>query len=401
MTSVVIKGSIFDGRDFLEDGIVVVDEASGLIADCGKASDVQVPKDARKTISGERFTILPGLIDAHVHFFGSTRYDLMEWVTTPDSLVALRSVDHLRRLLYAGFTAVRDLGSKVGPHLSRAVNEGVIEGPRIISAAKSLAQTGGDDDPKILPLDIAQRLSYSYYCDGPWEARKAVRLCIRDGAEVIKVYASGSFAQGGKPRVQLTVEELKAIVDEAHNNGIKVAAHAYGEAALMNAIEAGVDSIEHGIGLTSEIAAQIKKKGTFYVATLSPFLASKPSGNKDRETLIKRHLTQDMDLAKDAGVKITCGSDFIGAENEMHGQNYLEVVSIAKYFGAKAALTAATETAADCLGLSNCGKIKKGFDANLVVVKGNPLENVEVLAPGNIQHVLKMGRIYTPGPIAS
>jgi len=396
MTSVVIQGSIFDGRDFFENGVVVVDEATGLISDCGKAGDVQLPKDARKTISGEKLTVLPGLIDAHVHFFGSTRYDLMEWVTTPDALVALRSVDHMKRLLYAGFTAVRDLGSKVGTHLSQAVNEGVIEGPRVISAAKSLAQTGGNDDPKILPLDIAQELSYSYYCDSPWEARKAVRLCLRDGAEVIKVYASGSFAQGGKPRVQLTVEELKAIVDESHTNGIKVAAHAYGEAALMNAVEAGVDSIEHGIGLTPEIAGQAKKKGIFYVPTLTPYLGAKPSTNKDREGLIKRHITQDMEVAKQAGLKITCGSDFIGADNEMHGQNYQEIVSIAKFFGAKAALMAATETAADCLGLSNAGKIKKGADATLVVVKGNPLENVEWLAPGNVQHVLKLGKIYTP-----
>jgi imidazolonepropionase-like amidohydrolase len=396
MTSVVIRGSIFDGRDFLENGVVVADETTGLISDCGKAADVQLPEDPRKTISGEELTILPGLIDAHVHFFGSTRYDLMEWVTTPDALAALRSVDHMRRLLYAGFTAVRDLGSKVGTHLSRAVNEGVIEGPRVISAAKSLAQTGGNDDPKILPLDIAQELSYSYYCDSPWEARKAVRLCLRDGAEVIKVYASGSFAQGGKPRVQLTVEELKAIVDEAHNNGVKVAAHAYGEAALMNAVEACVDSIEHGIGLTPEIAGQAKKKGIFYVPTLTPYLGAKPSTNKDREILIRRHITQDMEIAKQAGLKITCGSDFIGAENEMHGQNYQEIVSIAKFFGAKAALTAATETAADCLGLSNAGKIKKGADATLVIVKGNPLENVEWLAPGNIQHVMKLGKIYAP-----
>jgi imidazolonepropionase-like amidohydrolase len=393
-----VKGSIFDGRDLLDDGVVIVDESTGLISDCGKSSEVDVPKDVRKTITGEDLYILPGLIDCHVHFFGSTRYDLLEWVTTADALVALRSVDHSKRLLYAGFTAVRDLGSKVGIYLSRAVNEGAIEGPRIISAAKSLAQTGGDDDPKSLPLDIAQELSYSYYCDGPWECRKAVRLSIRDGAEVIKVYASGSFAQGGKPRVQLTVEELKAIVDESHNNGLKVAAHAYGEAALSNAVEAGADSIEHGIGLTPEIAAQIKKKRIFYVPTLTPYLQSKPSGNKDREILIKRHLTQDLELAKEAGLKIACGSDFIGAENEMHGENYREIVSVAKYFGAKEALTSATETAADCLGLSKCGRIQKDMEANLVVVKGNPVENVEQLAPRNIQHVFKAGKMYTPSP---
>lgn len=239
MAKIVLKGSLFDGKQYVEDGVVVVDESTGLVSDSGKRSDVEIPKETRKTIAGEGLTIIPGLVDAHVHFFGSTRYDLLEWVTTPDSLVALRSVDHMRKLLYAGFTAVRDLGSKVGTHLSRAVSEGIVEGPRIISAAKSLAQTGGDDDPTILPLDIAQRLSYSYYCDGPWDCRRAVRLCIRDGAEVIKVYASGSFAQGGDPRPQLTVEELRAIVDEAHKNGLKVAAHAYGETPLANAIEAG------------------------------------------------------------------------------------------------------------------------------------------------------------------
>ncbi len=204
-----------------------------------------------------------------------------------------------------------------------------------------------------------------------------------------------AFAQGGKPRPQLTVEELKAIVDESHINGVKVAAHAYGETPLMNVIDAGVDSIEHGIGLTSEIAAQIRKKGIFYVPTLSPYIGAVPGAN-DREILIKRHLSQDMELAKEFGLKIASGSDFIGAENERHGQNYLEIVNVTKYFGKKEALTAATDTAADCLGLKNCGRIQKGMDADLVVVKGNPLQNVEVLAPANILHVLKMGKIYSP-----
>lgn len=396
MTSVVVRGAIFDGSDYFEDGAVVVDEFTGLITDSGKSSDIEVPADARRTISGDRLTILPGLIDAHVHFFGSMHYDLMEWVTTPDSLVALRSVADLQKLIYAGFTAVRDLGSKAGTFLSRAVNEGVIEGPRIIAAGKSLAQTGGNDDPKILPLDIAQELSYSYYCDGPWECRRAVRLCVRDGAEVIKVYASGSFAQGGSPKPQLTVEELKAITDEAHRVGINVTAHAYGETALMNAIEAGVDSIEHGIGLTAEIAAQIKKKGIYYIPTLTPFLVARPTGNKVREALIKRHLTQDMELAKEAEIKIANGSDFIGADQELHGQNYLEIVSVAKFFGARRAITAATQTAADCIGLKNCGRIQKGMEANILVVKGNPLENIEFLAPGNIVHVFKHGKSYVP-----
>lgn len=396
MPNVVLKGSIYDGNDYFDNGIVVVDESTGLISDCGKSSDVQTPSDVRRTISGESYTILPGLIDCHVHFFGSMHYDLMEWVATPDALVALRSVEDMRKLLHAGFTTVRDLGSKVGTFLARAVTERVITGPRVIAAGKSLAQTGGDDDPKILPLDIAQRLSYSYYCDSPWEGRKAVRLCVRDGAEVIKVYASGSFAQGGTPKPQLTVDELSAIVDEAHRIGIKVTAHCYGEMALTNAIEAGVDSIEHGIGLTFDIAAQMKRKGIYYIPTLTPFMLSRPSANKVRDQLIKRHLSQDMELAKEAQLMIANGSDFIGADQELHGQNYLEIVNVAKYFGAKQALNAATQNAADCLGLKNLGRIQKGVEADLVVVKGNPLENIELLAPTNIRHVLKSGHVHSP-----
>jgi imidazolonepropionase-like amidohydrolase len=396
MSYVLLKGSVFNGNEHFENGIVVVDEATGTIADCGSQSEVAIPDQVSRTISGEGLTIVPGFIDAHLHFFGSTKYDLLEWTTTPEPLVALRSVPHLKKLLLSGFTAVRDLGSEAGTLLSRAVNEGAIEGPRIISAGKSLAQTGGNDDPLVLPIDVAQKLSYSYYCDGPWECRKAVRLCLRDGAECIKVYASGSFAQGGTPRVQLTVEELKAIVDESHRSGLKVAAHAYGETALMNAIEAGVDSIEHGIGLTTEIAERIKKQGIFYVPTLSAFFASKPSKNLERERLIKRHLSEDMEIAKQCELKVTCGSDFVGAENELHGDNYKEIVNLAKFFGNEKALAAATSVAADCLNLNGQGRIERGFEASLVVLKGDPLKNIEAVAPPNIKHVLKSGKIYTP-----
>ena len=392
MSQIVFRGKLFDGEHVVDDGTVVVDEASGRIADAGRSQDVDVPRGA-KVVAPEGATILPGLVDAHMHFFGTGTYGLADWVLIPDTLTALRAVPDMRRMLSAGFTAVRDLGSKAGTYVSRAEREGLIEGPRVISAAKSLAQTGGDDDLTILPIDISQRLSYSYYCDGPWECRKAVRMCLRDGAEVIKVYASGSFAQGRKARVQLTVEELKAIVDEAHRAGVKVAAHAYSEAALSNVIEAGVDSIEHGIGFTDEIAAQAKKKDIFYVPTLAAFLAAKPSTNVERETFIKRHLTEDMRIAKEQGLRLVNGTDFVGSEDEPLGQNYREVVSLAKYFGPEAALTAATSTAMECLGLEG-GRLIAGAPADLVVVRGDPTKRSEDLAPENVVHVVKGGRVF-------
>jgi len=395
MSKLVLKGRLFTGTELFEDGVVVVDQASGLIEVAGRRSEVDEPSES-EVFSTQDSTILPGFMDAHMHFFGSKHYDLLEWVATPDVLVALRSVADMRRLLYAGFTTVRDLGSKAAVYLSRAVREGVIEGPRVIAASKSLAQTGGDDDPTILPLKIAQELSYSYYCDDPWECRRAVRMVLRDGGEVVKVYASGSFAQGGKPRVQLTVEELKAIVDEAHRAGIKVTAHAYGEQALMNVVEAGVDSIEHGIALTPEIAQSIRDKGIYYVPTLSAFLAAKPSGNPERDHLIKRHLSTDMEIAKEYGLKTVCGSDFVGADNELHGENYREIVNMAKYFGIKEALIAATSRAAECLGLRGVGQLMKGYQADIVVTKGNPFVDPQLLSPQNIIMVLKVGKRYVP-----
>ena len=392
MAQIVFRGKLFDGERVVDDGTVVVDEESGRVADAGKRQDVEAPRRA-KVFAPSGATILPGLVDAHMHFFGTGTYGLADWVLIPDTLTALRAVPDMRRMLSAGFTAVRDLGSKAGTFISQAEREGLIEGPRVLSAAKSLAQTGGDDDLTILPLDISQRLSYSYYCDGPWECRKAVRMCLRDGAEVIKVYASGSFAQGKKARVQLTVEELKAIVGEAHSAGVKVAAHAYSEAALSNVIEAGVDSIEHGIGLTDEIAAQAKKKGIFYVPTLAAFFAAKPSTNLERETFIKRHLTEDMRIAKEQGLRLVNGTDFVGSEDEPLGQNYREVVSLAKFFGPKAALAAATSTAMECLGLEG-GRLRAGSPADVVVVRGDPTKRAEDLAPENVVYVVKGGKVF-------
>ena len=392
LAQIVFRGRLFDGERAVDQGTVVVDEESGKVSDAGKQQEVEVPKGA-KVVAPEGVTILPGLVDAHMHFFGTGTYGLADWVLIPDTLTALRAVPDMRRMLSGGFTAVRDLGSKAGTFISRAEREGAIEGPRVVSAAKSLAQTGGDDDLTILPLDISQRLSYSYYCDGPWECRKAVRMCLRDGAEVIKVYASGSFAQGKKARQQLTVEELKAIVDEAHRAEVKVAAHAYSEAALSNVIEAGVDSIEHGIGLTDEIAARAVKRGIYYVPTLSAFFAAKPSTNVERETFIRRHLTEDMRIAKEQGLKLVNGTDFVGSEDEPLGQNYREVVNMAKFFGAEAALAAATSTAMDCLGLEG-GRLRPGSPADVVVVKGDPARRPEDLAPQNVLYVVKGGRVF-------
>ena len=405
MPKLILKGGVFDGEDYIEDGAVVVDQEKGMIVDAGREADVDLPRDA-KALGGPGQTVIPGLIDTHVHFFGSKAYDLMAWVTAPETLVALRSVADLQKLLKSGFTCVREMGSKGGAYLARAIREGVIEGPDLLSCARSLGQTGGDDDPTNLPLHIARELSYSYFGDGPWECRKVVRKVVRDGADFVKVYAAtGSTlepftAPSFHLRPQLTAEELKAIVNEAHSGGLKVAAHAIGEDSLRNVVEAGVDSIEHGMALTPEIAREIKRKEIYYTPTLAIFLTNPVLASfindpeKPDKLYVRRHATSDMQLAKEHGLKVVCGTDFGGTVEQPHGQNYQEIAALAKYLGNKEALVATTSRAAECCGLPNTGRIKKGFDADIVIVRGNPLNEIQALAPASIVDVLKRGKLF-------
>jgi imidazolonepropionase-like amidohydrolase len=288
---------------------------------------------------------------------------------------------------------VRELGTKGGVHLAQAVAEGVIEGPEVISCSRALAQTGGDDDPPAFPLEMAQQLaSYTYFCDGPWECRKAVRKVVRDGGKVVKFYASGAFSRGGKIKLNFTAEEITAIVDESHRAGLRVAAHAYGEEALVNVVEGGVDSIEHGLGLTIRIAREMRKKGIYYVPTLVTYMDTAYRSRYNE--LVKKHVTDDVRIAKESGVKVVMGSDIVGDSARPHGRNYEEIVAEARFLGNKGALMAATSMAAECLDL-NRGALSKGFQADVVVVKGNPMENIQALAPEKMVYVVKAGKLLS------
>lgn len=389
----IVKGRVFDGEKVIEKGAVVFDNDTGIIDAVGEQGEVEEPKDA-DVVDAANHTITPGFIDVHMHFFGSKTLDLPEWNVTPEATVAIRSVVDMWNLLSAGFTTVRDLGSKVGTYLSKAERAGEIKGPRVIAAAKSLAQTGGNDDYKLLPIHMAHELSYSYYCDSPWECRKAVRLCMRDGAEAIKVYASGTMSQSGQWKPHLTVEELRAIADEAHRAYVKVTAHAYGEQALKNVVEAGIDSIEHGLELTEETAKLIKKAGIYYIPTLSVYSIHKAEAGSAREKIVARHLDEEMVIARNNGLSIAAGTDFVGAVASPHGQNYMEMKLLSKHFGNLEALKAGTSGAAECLGLPNVGRLKKGNVADLVVLKGNPLEDIEATSPEHVVHVFHDGKKF-------
>ena len=397
------KGRIFDGKRIIEEGWVAIGN-DGTITEVGEG---KFPHSGHDIIEGKDLTILPGLIDAHMHFFGCRYEDIAEWNLISGELASVRSVTDMRNLIMAGFTTVRDLGSKTAVHLAQAEIEGDIKGPNVIASGHSLAQTGGNDDLKFLPLDMAKALSYSYYCDGPWECVSAVRKVIREGATVIKVYASGGFAAGNRPLPNLTVEELKAIVEEGHRSGVKVTAHAYGEEALNNVIDAGIDSIEHGIGLTEDIAERIRKTGIYYIPTMSVYMAEKDNHGRldllprirgksrvNRSEIINRHVTKEIEIARDAGLKIVMGTDFVGAENSRHGDNAIEIERLSKYLGQEKALNSSTSLAADCVGLDNAGRIKKGHSADLVVVKGNPFKDIGKIRKNAVKYVFHRSAVF-------
>ncbi len=394
MARLAIRARAFDGKTLHRDATMTVDTEKGTILGFGERGSIDLPRGAKK-LELEGSTLLPGLIDAHVHFYSSRGQGVNDWATVPDTLAVLRGAGDLRRLLNAGFTAVRELGTKGGVYLAQAVAEGAIDGPEVVSCSRALAQTGGDDDPPAFPLELAQELaSYTYFCDGPWECRKAVRKVARDGGKVVKFYASGAFSRGGKIKPNFTKEEIAALVDESHRMGLKVAAHAYGEEPLTAVVEGGVDSIEHGLGLTRSIAKEIAKKRIFYVPTLVVY--SHPDYKNRYQEMVKRHLSDDMIVAKEQGVQVVMGSDIVGDSARPHGRNYQEIVAEAKFLGNREALVAATSRAAECLGLENSGQLREGLRADAVVVRGDPLADINALAPENVTYVVRAGKLLAP-----
>lgn len=361
---------------------------------------------ADKTVDLKTKTVMPGWIDMHVHLESETsRNQYAENFTLNPADYAFKSVGFAEKTLMIGFTTVRDLGgSGVNIALRNAINRGLVKGPRVFTAGKSIATTGGHADPtngyrRDLAGDPGPKEGV---INGAEDARKAVRQRYKEGSDLIKITASGgvlSVAKDGS-NPQFTDEELVAVIAAAKDYGYKVAAHAHGAEAMKRAIRAGVSSIEHGTYMDDEAIALFKKHGAWYVPTIT---AGKSVGDSAKiqgyypelvtpKALAVGPLIQStFGRAYKAGVKIAFGTD---AGVYQHGKNWMEFAyMIEAGMPPMEAIKSATVNAAELLGMRDqLGSVEAGKLADLVAVDGDPLKDNTSF--GRVVFVMKDGTVY-------
>ncbi len=359
-----------------------------------------------KTIDLKTKTITPGWIDMHVHFETETKKgNLADRFTANAADVAFESLKYANVTLMAGFTTVRDLGgSGVNISLRNAINKGLVVGPRIYTAGKSIATTGGHADPTNgFRKDLMGNPGPSEgVINGVEDAYQAVRQRYKEGSDLIKITATGGVLSQAKDgaNAQFTEEEIKAIVATAKDYGFKVAAHAHGAEGMKRAIRAGVNSIEHGTFMDDEGMQLMKQYGTYLVPTITAGKATADSAKIPgyySDIVTPKALTTGLQIqatfakAYKAGVKIAFGTD---AGVFQHGKNWIEFgYMIEAGMPAMEAIKAATIGAAELLGEKDkLGSIEIGKLADIVAVDGDPLKDAAVF--GKVVFVMKEGVVY-------
>ena len=360
-------------------------------------------------------TVLPGLIDDHVHITQSYhRGDPIHTaMTRTDFDDEIDAVNHARATLLAGSTSVRDVGSSTGVvvALKHAINAGLTPGPRMWVAGTPLGPTGGHGDAlNGLDPELSHPGWTDNLIDSPEAARRTVRRLRREGADLIKIMPSGGVMSiGDDPKLQLmSDDEIKAVIDTAHSLGMKVAAHAHGKQAIDHAIELGVDSIEHSTYSDAESYKLYKAHGTYLVPTMlvgarvyehakSHPEDLNPSTVQKTMTVVP-YMLKNLKGAYDAGVKIAFGTDTFGMS--AHGENAQEfAIMVNSGMTPMDAIKAATWNAADLIGdTADIGSVQPGRFADIIAVSGDPLKDVKVLE--KVQFVMKGGSVVKAGGVA-
>ena len=400
--TIIHVGTMLDGKSknavtkrsiIIEDG-KIVDVIRGY-AKGGENDNVINLKDA---------TVMPGWIDMHVHMSGEMNpkaYGEDFYMNIED--VAYRAIPYVEKTLMAGFTPVRDLGGEVMLSTRDAIRAGYIKGPRIYAAGKALGTTGGHADPtsglnRKLQGDPGPKEGV---VNGTDDARKAVRQRYKDGSDLVKITATGgvlSVAKNGQ-NPQFTEEEIREVVKTATEYEMFVAAHAHGIEGMQRAIRAGVRTIEHGTLMDKETARLMIKHGTYYVPTISAgeFVYEKakkpgyfPEIIRPKALAIGPVIKKTVEMAYKMGVKIAFGTD---SGVSPHGDNANEFRFMVEA-GMKPidAINSAGSVAAEALGADDIGQIKKGMQADIVAVSGNPLKDISIMS--NVTFVMKGGVVY-------
>ncbi len=375
----------------------------------GKITEVQqgpytktmnMPEDIYHDLSDK--TVMPGLIDLHTHLSGDPSGDYWRGAIDPPEWYTLIAAKNARITAKAGFTTVRDLGSRtdqVTQSLRRATAEGLVAGPRIITSARTIAIVGGHGDISGFRKEVNDALASDFSCTGPVECAEKVRQASKYGADLIKITATGGVLsqQGRGLEAHFTDEEMKAIVDTAESLGLKVAAHAHGARGIEAAARAGVHTIEHGTFLDKQAADAMKANGTTLVPTLMAFKGISERLDTGFYTpVVEAKVRAVADTAKVFmgkayrwGVPIAFGTDAGVFE---HGRNATELVLMVEQgMPAGEAIASATTGAAKMLGMENeIGRIAPGFSADLIAFDGNPFDNVAVLE--QVDWVMVRGR---------
>ena len=388
----------------------------GVILDVGSMGELNIPDDA-KVIDVNGYTIMPGMIDAHIHITGLRSMDYTkEVLLTPYEVFVARAIKDLESILNAGFTTICDAGSRISLYLKPAVDEGLIRSPRIVASGLPLSQTFGHGDVHYLPINLVDARSgllnnplASLICDGVDECRKAARYALREGADFIKIFTSGGVAsQRDRPEYsQFTVDEIRAIVYEAEAAGRFVHAHAEGKRGILIALLGGVNIIAHAIYIDDDgINMALEKKATIIPTLTISDLLVRYGGQyglpewalKKMEEVHDIHI-ENIRRAYKAGVRLATGTDlFVGIKDlPLYGMNAMEIKLLNELIGMKPLETieAATGNAAYATGRESfIGTLEKNKSADIIVVKGNPLDDPTLLIDSNnIMIVIKEGMI--------
>jgi imidazolonepropionase-like amidohydrolase len=381
---------------YVEQPVVLITD--GRITAAGAQGSVTIPADAERVdLPGQ--TLLPGLIDMHVHLDSNPKYGGYSGLRFTDSFWAVVAVPNAAATLNAGFTTVRNVGADRynDVALMEAISEGLIPGPRIVPAGYALGATGGHCDSTYFPPSVDMTSPGVF--DGPEEARKMVRKMKKYGAKVIKICATGGvFSNDAVGVQQLTVEEIRAIVDEAHMDGMKVAAHAHGPEGIRAAILGGVDTIEHASLVDDEGIRLAVKAGAYFGMDIynTDYTQAEGRANGVRESEIKKDAdigeAQRQNFCKSvkAGVKQVYATD---AGIYPHGWNAKQFAVMVRYCATPLqAIQAATVNAAAALGQSgDVGQVAVGRYGDLIGVQGDPLADVTVLE--RVTFVMKGGEV--------